>query len=471
MKRLKILILDDNPLCTDKYASILKEQGHEVFCAHHPTQAFEIFKSTPIDIFICDILLPDANGLDILRTIKQNHKSVDVIMVSGQKDLNLVAKAFRIGAFDYIVKPVSAKKLILSIKRTACYQRNISHPSNISNPNSLIDNDLANKIGREFIGVSQQMQHVVNMALLAATDKEMNVMITGDNGTGKEIVARIIHHASERHPEPFCPINSAAIPDTLLESEFFGHKKGTFTGAVENKKGCFELANNGTLFLDEISEMPHGLQAKLLRAIEEKKIKPLGSNEEFEVNLRIISATNSKPEKLISNNKLRIDLFHRLNTFMIHIPPLRDHKQDIEPLTNFFAHDIAQKRKMNPIKIDKRVYQKLNNYNFPGNVRELRNMVNRAILISGTNTLSPNNFKIETMANQKPNAKGSLKLEDNEKKLIHYALIQSNNNNSKAAKLLGISRDTLIRKKRKYNIFLSENNWFSKNPNGNYNFL
>jgi DNA-binding NtrC family response regulator len=459
--------LDDNPLCADKYASILKEQGHEVYCVHHPSRAFEIFNTIPIDIFICDILFPDANGLDILSTIKQNYKTVDVIMVSGQKDLNLVAKAFRIGAFDYIVKPVPAKKLILSIKRTACYQRNISRPLNLLYPNSLINNDLAKKIGREFIGVSKQMLHIVDMALLAATDKDMNVLITGDNGTGKEIVARIIHHASERHHEPFCPINSAAVPDTLLESEFFGHKKGTFTGAVENKKGCFELANNGTLFLDEISEMPHGLQAKLLRAIEEKKIKPLGSNEEFEVNLRIISATNSKPEKLISNNKLRIDLFHRLNTFMIHIPPLRDHKEDIEPLTDFFAQDIARRRKINPVKIDKRVYQKLKTYNFPGNVRELRNIVNRALLISGTNELNTDHFKIESMTNQKPTAKGSLKLEDNEKKLIHYALIQSNNNNTKAAKLLGISRDTLIRKKRKFNIFISKNDWISNNSNGN----
>jgi transcriptional regulator with PAS, ATPase and Fis domain len=322
---------------------------------------------------------------------------------------------------------------------------------------SLIPEGLIRSTGREFIGRSNKIRKVLKLALLAAAEKDINVLITGENGTGKEIIARIIHHTSDRKVRQFYPVNCAAIPESLIESEFFGHKKGTFTGAIEDRKGCFELVDGGTLFLDEISEMPFGLQAKLLRAIEEKKIKPLGSTREINCNFRIISATNYHPEKLLENKKLRPDLFHRLSTFIIHIPPLRERRQDITPLTCFFAQQITERRQEKKRFIHPEVFPLLKSYGFPGNVRELRNLVERAMLVSENGPLKPEHFLLPRAGNgHEKDQEDNLNMEEHERKLIVNALIQCNSNITHAAKLLGISRDTLIRKKKKYNIATTE---------------
>lgn len=321
---------------------------------------------------------------------------------------------------------------------------------------SLISRQLENMIQMDFIGVSSAIQEVRDLALIAAHDNDVSVMITGENGTGKEIVARIIHYSSQRRKEVFYPVNSAAIPDTLLESEFFGHTKGSFTDAFENKKGCFELANGGTLFLDEISEMPIKLQPKLLRAIEDRSIRPIGSNKQMDVELRIISASN-KPLKSISKGKnIRLDLFHRLNTFMIHIPPLRKRKEDIEPLLHHFASKIAASKKIPNPEIEKGLVNHLCQYHFPGNVRELKNMVERAMILSGGKRLNIRNFPVNTHHQSvKAILQTNLNLANHEKQLIISALEKSVFNQSKAAEFLGISRDALIRKRKKYNISIS----------------
>jgi transcriptional regulator with PAS, ATPase and Fis domain len=282
----------------------------------------------------------------------------------------------------------------------------------------------------------------------------VNVLVTGENGTGKEIISRIIHFGSPRKKQVFAPVNSSAIPETLLESEFFGHVKGAFTDAREEKKGYFELANKGTLFLDEIADMPYTLQAKLLRAIEENRIKRVGSNKEIPVNVRIISATNKNIEELIDEKQFRIDLFHRINTIEINIPPLRERPEDVLPLLNHFVKDIAQRKRKKVPAISMALVSKLQRYHFPGNVRELRNMVERAMILSDSDTLKSEDFPLrgEDASNKLVVTSGTLNIDDHEKQLIESALKQSEFNQTKAATLLGISRDALKRKIKKFNI-------------------
>ncbi len=458
MERFHILMLDDDRLCLREMSEMLLKHGFKVYPAENHKQAFETLEKHAIDFFFCDVSMPDMNGIEILRRIRSRYPGLNVIMVSGVRDIEQVIECFRLGAIDYINKPATLEEILASIKRTDQYCQSVVKKVPGTSKWSLIPEGLIRSTGREFIGRSAKIREVLRLALLASAEKDISVMITGENGTGKEIIARIIHHTSDRKTRRFYPVNSAAIPESLIESEFFGHKKGTFTGAVEDRKGCFELAEGGTLFLDEISEMPIGLQAKLLRAIEEKKIKPLGSSHEIDCNFRIISATNSQPEKLVENKKLRADLFHRLSTLVINIPPLRERKQDITPLTCFFAQQIAERRQEKKRFIHPEVFTLLKSYYFPGNVRELRNLVERAMLVSEKGSLRPEHFQLNHTENglRPGEEEENLNMEEHERKLIINALIQCNSNITHAAKLLGISRDTLLRKKKKYSILPSD---------------
>jgi len=315
---------------------------------------------------------------------------------------------------------------------------------------------------RDFIGQSQKIIKVVDMAIKVARDNEASVLITGENGTGKEILARIIHFASDRKKQVFVPVNSSAIPDTLIESEFFGHKKGAFTDAKEDKKGFFEMANGGTLFLDEIADMPFTLQAKLLRAMEERKIKRIGSSKEIEVDLRIISATNKNIEKMIEEEKFRLDLYHRINTFIINIPPLRERPEDIEPLLRHFVDELCTKKKKQAPDVEKDLIARLKRYNFPGNVRELRNMVERALILFDGKKLTPDDFSInigdKPDVSKKSSAPAiqSFNLDENEKTLIEAALRETGGNQIKAADLLGLSRDALKHRIKKHGIIIQK---------------
>jgi transcriptional regulator with PAS, ATPase and Fis domain len=322
--------------------------------------------------------------------------------------------------------------------------------------NSLISRSLEEKIERNFIGGSKQIQEVLDVAITASKFPDTNVLITGESGTGKENIARIIHYSSDRKDHLFCPVNSSAITESLLESEFFGHKKGSFTGAIGDKKGFFEVSDSGTLFLDEIADMPFSLQAKILRAIEEKKITRVGETEQITVNFRVIAATNHDVNQLVRDNKFRLDLIHRLNTLHIHIPPLRERKDDIEPLLNYFVSDFSVKMNKPLLKIDNQVITALNNYDFPGNVRELKNMSERAIILSKGDSLAVHDFPLEVKAtdgNGNGNGQGEMKtLQEQEILLIRQALRNHGFNQKTAAETLGISRDALIRKMKKYNI-------------------
>lgn len=458
MDKINILILDDEVKITDRVAKYLNKKGFSVSTANTPGTAFSIIKSSKIDILISDILLPEMNGLDVLRKIKADHPEIEVIMISGHGDMDTVIDAIRGGAVDYIRKPFGPLDVQLAIERTSKYIEvfNKLHSvesklERVENQKSLIDRELENLIDKEFIGDSKAIRKVLEMALIAAEDSEISVLINGENGTGKEIIARIIHYASNRRKNGFYPINSAAIPEHLLESEFFGHVKGAFTGANENKKGCFELANGGTLFLDEIADMPMMLQSKLLRALEENQVKPVGSTHEIKVNVRVISATNKNIEEMIADNRFRIDLFHRINTLIIQIPPLRERKEDIEPLVKHFVGQISRRKNRPVPTISEQLITQLQDYTFPGNVRELKNMVERALILSSKKELGISDFSFATQASQNTTV-SSLNLADLEIVAIKNALQQTSFNQVKAASLLGISNDALARRIKKYDI-------------------
>jgi DNA-binding NtrC family response regulator len=366
--------------------------------------------------------------------------------------MDTVIVALRPGAIDYLRKPFRHIDIQIAIERTHKFlqlQREIVH---MEEKNSLISKELESRIERHLIGDSPQLKKVLELALTAAKYPFVNVLITGESGTGKENIARIIHHASERKDNIFCAVNCSAIPDSLLESEFFGHKKGSFTGATDDKKGFFEISNNGTLFLDEIADMPFSLQAKILRAIEEKKITRVGDTKEIVTDFRVISATNRVVDELVQKNKFRLDLFHRLNTFHIHIPPLRERPEDIEPLLNHFVEEFSRKMNKPMPAISKNVLPFLKKYPFPGNVRELRNMVERAIILYKGNAIEISDFPIENTMNCSSNETDSFNLNEIEKKAISQALKKSDYNQTSAADMLGITRDALIRKMKKYNI-------------------
>ena len=366
MNALRVLILDDERKIADKVSTYLMKQGYNAQSAYFPTQAFKILNRDPIDILISDVLMPEMNGLDLLKKIKSLYPHVEVIMITGHGDMDMVIEAMHLGAVDFIKKPFSFLDIQLAIERTGKFLRLQNQLQLVENRSSLISRDLENRIEKNLIGTSKKIKRVLETALKAGQDRDVSVLITGENGTGKEIIARIIHHASERNKDVFFPVNSSAIPDSLIESEFFGHSKGSFTDAKEDKKGIFELANGGSLFLDEIADMPFSLQAKLLRALEEKKIKRVGSNKEIDIDIRLISATNQDIDLLIEEKKFRLDLIHRINTVTIAIPPLRERVEDIESLLNYFLEYFA-KRKNKPIPvIEPDVLNHLKTYHFPG---------------------------------------------------------------------------------------------------------
>jgi DNA-binding NtrC family response regulator len=374
-------------------------------------------------------------------------------MITGHGDMDMVIEAMHLGAVDFIKKPFSFLDIQLAIERTGKYLKLQNQLQLVENRSSLISRDLENRTEKNLVGTSKKIKRVLETALKAGKDRDVSVLITGENGTGKEIIARIIHHASERANDVFYPVNSTATPDSLIESEFFGHRKGSFTDAKEDKKGIFELANGGSLFLDEIADMPFRLQAKLLRALEEKKIKRIGSDKEIDVDIRLISATNQDIDQIIATKKFRVDLYHRINTVTIQIPPLRERIEDIEPLLNYFIKYFAsQKNKPIPA-IRPDVLGHLKSYHFPGNVRELRNMVERAFILSGNDILTVSDFPITSKSELTENSSlPGLNVFRNEMHLIKEAMKKSNYNQKRAAALLGISRDALIRRLKKYSI-------------------
>jgi DNA-binding NtrC family response regulator len=370
--------------------------------------------------------------------------------------MDTVIKAMRLGAFDYLRKPFRHIDIQIVVERTQKYLHLQRKLKQVEERNSLISKTLEEKIDRHFIGVSKKIRNIFNAAVAAAKYPDANVLITGESGTGKENVARIIHYSSVRKDHLFCAVNSSAITDSLLESEFFGHKKGSFTGAIADKMGFFEVSHQGTLFLDEIADMPLNLQAKILRAAEEKVITRVGDTKPIRTDFRIISSTNHDIEKRVAESKFRLDLLHRLNTVHIHIPPLRERPEDIKPLLIHFTSQFGQKLNRS-IGINDDVFKRLENYAFPGNIRELKNMAERAIILCKFNSLSIEDFPLTSRTDSPvENNTDIASLKSIEVDMIRKALLQSQFNQKAAAEILGITRDAMIRKMKKYNISIGK---------------
>lgn len=456
--KLKILILDDEKQFTEELSGFFQNSDYESFEANTATEGKIILKNNAIDLLILDVRLPGVNGLDILKEVKVKNPKMEVIVISAHGDMDTVIKAMRLGAFDYLRKPFRFIDIQIAIERTQKYVQMKGKLTQMEEKNSLISKNLEEKIDRKFIGVSPQIMEVFEQAIAAANYPGANVLITGESGTGKENIARIIHYSSLRKDHLFCAVNSSAITETLLESEFFGHKKGSFTGAVIDKMGFFEVCDGGTLFLDEIADMPFNLQAKILRATEEKVITRVGDTKEIQTDFRIISATNYDLDERVEKKSFRLDLLHRLNTLHIHIPALRERPEDIKPLLIHFVDFYATKFGKPNLHVSGEVFDTLLKYDFPGNVRELRNLTERAIILCKGSSLSMADFPVKNKRAEIIVPKDDMvNLKMNEIKIMRKALQECKYNQKQASDMLGITRDALIRKMKKYNITISKN--------------
>jgi DNA-binding NtrC family response regulator len=452
---MQILVLDDEKGFRDELKEYLDECNYKTFPASKPSEAFTILKNHPIDIAILDIRLPEMDGLSVLKKLKKSFPDVEVIIISGHGDMDSVIQALKLGAIDYFNKPFKLSDMLNTIEKTKNYVHLNRNLKVANNGFSLITRELEEKIGFAFISGNSLMKTVLRLMYSVAKSDQTSVLITGESGTGKELIARGIHYLSDRAKGPFNPVNCSTVPSELFESEFFGHKRGAFTGAMYDKKGLFEVAEKGTLFLDEIADLEINHQPKFLRVLDNKHISRLGDTVDRSVDVRIVAATNFDLLDLVEKKQFRLDLYHRLNSFVIHLPPLRERKDDIPLLTDHFIKKYSAKLNKPIRKVDKKVVEHLIQYNFPGNVRELKHMIENAMILCDGNVLRINHFvslkhhlhsSLETTKAALP----TLNLEEVERNTISLALQKSDYNKSRAAGLLEISRQALDRKLKKW---------------------
>ncbi len=388
-KKHRILVVDDEPSMREFLDVLLSKEGYDVVLAKNGKQALGQVRKTSFDLVLSDIRLGDITGLDVLREVKKHESGTVVILISAYSTTEIAVEAMNEGAYDFVPKPFDNTELKGTIAK-ALELKTLEHEKERVS-SELKDQTHFNRI----IGKSPGMQAIYKRIEQVGLTKT-NVLITGESGTGKELIARAIHENSDRKDKPFVVVNCGGIPDTLMESEFFGHVKGSFTGAVADKQGLFEAANQGTIFLDEIGELSIMLQVKLLRAVQETSFKPVGGTQEIDVDIRIISATNKQLEQEVIEGNFREDLFFRLNVIPIKVPPLRDRKGDIELLSRHFAEKYAKKMRKDIVKLSSYAIDFLNKYDFPGNVRELENLIERSVALSSTNIILPESLTIST---------------------------------------------------------------------------
>lgn len=382
-----ILVVDDEVSMREFLGVLLSKEGYKISDARNGKQALKMIQKNEYDLVLTDIRLGDITGLEVLKEAKKNNSETIVIMISAYSTTEIAVEAMNAGAYDFVPKPFDNNELKQTIQR-ALELKTLDQEKE-STSSELRDNMHFNRI----IGKSPGMRAIYKRVQQIAPTKT-NILITGESGTGKELIARAIHENSDRKNNPFVVVNCGGIPDTLIESEFFGHVKGSFTGAISDKKGLFEAANRGTIFLDEIGELSPILQVKLLRAVQETSFKPVGGTKEIEVNVRIISATNKKLEQEVIEGNFREDLFFRLNVIPIKVPPLRDRKGDVELLAKHFTEKYSAIMEKDIVKLSSYAIDFLNKYSFPGNVRELENLIERSVALSSTNIILPESLTI-----------------------------------------------------------------------------
>ncbi len=457
MEKLKILVLDDEKVFREEIKEFLENDGFDVLLAAKPSEAFSIFTENEVDILILDLRLPEMDGLEVLKSVKAQYPEVEVIMITGHGDMDAVIQAMRHGAVEFFPKPFRLLDMRAAIQRTKRYINLHTELKEISQTYSLVSKELIESVGNEILGKTPGINQVIDLMSKVSKADNTSGLITGESGTGKELVARGIHYLSDRKKSYFYAVNCSAIPDTLFESEFFGHKKGSFTGANEDKAGWFEIAHGGTLFLDEVVEMQPAMQSKLLRVLEDRKVRRIGSSVDIPVDVRIIAATNQDINKLLETGRFRTDLYYRLNSFEIKIPPLRERKEDIPILLDYYVKLLSQRLGKRINGIDPAISRIMMSYNFPGNVRELRNMVERAIILCDGNKLTLKNFTGLTPSSEQTSPSSTIgeeifDLDLIEKIVIMKALEKTGYKKAETAQLLNITRQSLDRRLEKYEI-------------------
>lgn len=451
--RPSMLIVDDDPVYRRLSRSILGERFN-VFAVESPSMGFKILKTEPVQFVILDYLLPEMDGLSMLEKIKLEYPSTEVIMISDSGDMDTVIQALRKGAADYYKKPFTASDLWMSIERTLKFAELNRNLFVEKKKNQRLKEEIQREWGVNIIGESKEIQQIKEQMKLVAETPDTSVLIIGESGTGKELVARGIHNLGERRNELFGAVNMSAIPENLFESEFFGHKKGSFTGAINDKAGWFESTHKGTLFLDEIGEMSPGLQVKLLRVLEDRQFTRVGGQASEGFDIRIISATNKSVDELSHGRDFRTDLFHRLSTFIIHLPPLRERRSDIVPLSLYFLDSLSRRLGKQGISFSEEALVKLSQYHFPGNIRELKNLMERAIILCSGSKLKPEHFRLISSPETLVRERKSFDLKVVEKQTIEEALLAANYNKAEAARLLNLEWNALYRRIQKYGIQL-----------------
>jgi two-component system response regulator AtoC len=452
----KILIVDDEKAIRWSLGEALTSEGYDVEEAENGKKCIKLFQKDPADLVILDLKLPDSDGISLLKMIKDEDKDVPVIMMTAYGEVETAVQAIKSGAYDFLLKPFQLDKMKISITNALETSRMRAELEGIKQKERETYNF------KNFIGKSPVMQEIFEKLKKIGKSKASTILITGESGTGKELVARAIHESGNGGGRPFLEINCAALPETLLESELFGHEKGAFTDARFRKKGLFELAEGGTIFLDEIGEMGFTLQSRLLRVIENKTFRRVGGVKDLRVNTRIIAATNRDLKQAIKDSLFRNDLYYRLQVIPILLPPLRERKEDIPLIANHFISIFNRefKKSVKPIRSEiKRLFE---DYSWPGNVRELKNVIERAILLEAEDELLPEHMPpeissaveaAETAVEQDVFESVFPKsLKDMEKVLIDKTLRETNGNKSKAARILGISRQTLREKTKLYEL-------------------
>ena len=443
----KILVVDDEVSHCKMLEVVLTEEGYIISTALNGKEAVKMSEQNLYDLVLMDIRMREMDGIEALKKIKGINPDIPVIMMTAYASLKTAIEALKTGAFDYLTKPLNTDELILLIEKTF-------HHTKLSEENKLLKERLSEQfLYPDIIGNSPAIKKIFDVInQVAPTDA--TVLILGRSGTGKELIANAVHENSLRKQQPFVKINCAALPETLLESELFGHIKGSFTGADKNKKGKFSLADKGTIFLDEIAEMTPSTQVKLLRVLQEKEFDPIGSSKPEQVDIRIIAATNKNIEEEVSKGNFREDLYYRLNVVVVTLPPLNERKSDIKALADFFMEKYAKKNQRIVKGFTTEAYSALLNYSWPGNIRELENVVERAIILSGDEIISvnalPDNLNQLQFMQQDRQKKKIKTLKEMEKDMILMAIEEKNGNRTHAAELLGISRRTLQLKLKEY---------------------
>jgi DNA-binding NtrC family response regulator len=458
MAQEKVLIVEDEENERTGLAELVQAWGYDTATAEDGVEALAMVESWNPGIVITDLRMPRMDGMQLLEHIAAQPQQIAVILLTAQGSVDAAVSAMKGGAFDFVEKPVNAARL-RNILQNASRLRGTERELEASR-RKLRDVGVLGAL----VGPSKRMQEVFRLIEMVAPSTA-SVLITGESGTGKELVARTIHSMSNRKSKPFVAINCAAIPETLIESEIFGHEKGAFTGALERRIGCFELAEGGTLLLDEIGEMPIGTQAKLLRVLEDRKLRRLGSKSETSVDVRVLAATNKTPEDAVAKGYLRNDLYYRLNVFNIQLPPLRDHKEDLPDLVQALLAEMNEKHNRSVAGISDQVSGAFQSFAWPGNVRELRNTLERAAIVCDGSIVEikhlPPGFGqvVHRAPVQEANAVRlgvGTTVDEAERLLILKTLEATNNNKTRAAEILGISLKTLHNKLKEYGAQTSE---------------